>query len=60
MENLRPLMAKGIPEFGIPSCEPLIIPEVIIDQGHGPVSVKSSYRGIEVFGPMDFLIKNIK
>ncbi|KAL1490572.1 hypothetical protein ABEB36_013242 [Hypothenemus hampei] len=60
VESLRPLMAEGIPEFGIPSCEPLIIPEVIIDQGHGPVAVKSTYREIQVFGPTNFNIKNMK
>lgn len=53
-------MAKGIPDFGIPSCEPLIIPEVVVDQGNGPVAVKSTYKDIEVFGASKFLIKNVK
>ncbi|XP_066247839.1 protein takeout-like [Euwallacea similis] len=60
IESLRPLMAKGIPEFGIPSCEPLIIPQIVLDQGRGPVSIKSTYRNIEVFGPTKFFIKNAK
>ncbi|KAK9686883.1 hemolymph juvenile hormone binding protein (JHBP) [Popillia japonica] len=60
IENLRPLMSKGIPEFDIPSCEPLIIPEVIIDQGNGPVSVKSTYNDVRVYGPTQFELKSIK
>ncbi|XP_017780986.1 PREDICTED: protein takeout-like [Nicrophorus vespilloides] len=60
VEKLRPLLSKGIPEFGIPSCEPLRIPEVVIDQGAGPVSVKSIYKDIKVYGPSDFTLKHVK
>ncbi|CAG9768262.1 unnamed protein product [Ceutorhynchus assimilis] len=60
IEALKPLMSKGIPEFGIPKCEPLRIAEVQVDLGNGPVSVKSNYRDIKVYGPSDFSIKNIK
>ncbi|XP_060517811.1 protein takeout-like isoform X2 [Cylas formicarius] len=60
IETLRPLLVDGIPEFDIPSIEPLIIPEVIIDQGNGPVSVKSIYRDINVHGPSEFVIKNVR
>ncbi|KAF7282490.1 protein takeout-like [Rhynchophorus ferrugineus] len=58
--QLRPLLAQGIPEFDIPPCEPLVIPEVTIDQGHGPISVKSCYRDIRVYGPSQFQIKGIR
>lgn len=60
VEQLRPLLSKGIPEFDIPSCEPLIIPEVAIDQGSGTVAVKSVYKNIQVYGPSKFIIRNIK
>lgn len=60
IQNLRHLIARGIPEFGIPSCEPLCIPEVVIDQGTGPVSVKSTYTGVRVYGPSEFVLKSIK
>ncbi|XP_065162849.1 protein takeout-like [Atheta coriaria] len=60
VENLRPLLRKGIPEFDIPSCEPLHIPEVVIDQGAGPLSIKSSYKDIQVSGPTDFTLKSIR
>lgn len=60
LEKLRPLLSKGIPEFGIPSCEPLTIQEVVIDQGNGPVSVKSTYTDIKVYGPSDFELRSIR
>lgn len=58
--ELRPLLIKGIPELNIPSCEPLRVPEVVIDQGNGAVSLKSTYKNIEIYGPSKFIINQIK
>ncbi|XP_044750407.1 uncharacterized protein LOC123310806 [Coccinella septempunctata] len=60
VHRLKPLLAHGIPEFGIPSCEPLYIPEVVLDQGSGAVSVNSSYKDIKVYGPSEFTLKQVK
>lgn len=60
VEQMRPLLAKGIPEFDIPSCEPLWIPEVSIDQGTGSVALQSNYKDIKVYGPSKFVIKFVK
>ncbi|KAG5888306.1 hypothetical protein JTB14_022194 [Gonioctena quinquepunctata] len=60
VDELRPLLTKGIPELSIPSCEPLRIPEVVIDQGTGPVALRSVYTDIKVYGPSKFVIKQIK
>lgn len=58
--ELRPLLIKGIPEVNIPSCEPLHVPEVVIDQGSGAISLKSTYKDIKIYGPSKFVIKQIK
>ncbi|KAL3282200.1 hypothetical protein HHI36_005394 [Cryptolaemus montrouzieri] len=60
VQRLKPLLAHGISEFDIPSCEPLYIPEVVLDQGTGAVSVKSSYKDIKVYGPSDFTLQQVK
>ncbi|KAJ1528364.1 hypothetical protein ONE63_006783 [Megalurothrips usitatus] len=60
VELLRPHLAEGVPELGIPSCEPLIIPEVVVDQGSGAVTVTSIYRNVRVFGPSKFELRNIQ
>ncbi|KAK9888499.1 hypothetical protein WA026_000749 [Henosepilachna vigintioctopunctata] len=60
VHTLKPLLAHGIPEFDIPSCEPLYISEVVLDQGSGAVSVNSSYRDIKVYGPSQFTLKQVK
>ncbi|CAG9861419.1 unnamed protein product [Phyllotreta striolata] len=60
VEELRPLLVKGIPDLDIPSVEPLNISEVVIDQGSGSVSLRSVYKNIQVHGPSKFVIKDIK
>ncbi|XP_050540297.1 uncharacterized protein LOC126904935 [Daktulosphaira vitifoliae] len=61
IEELRPYLAEGIPELFIPSCEPLFIPEVVMNQGNkGSVSVQSIYRNIRVYGPSQFVLKSVK
>lgn len=51
----------GIPELFIPSCEPLCIPEIVMNQGNkGSVSVQSIYRNIRVYGPSQFVLKSVK
>lgn len=52
---------SGIPELFIPSCEPLYIPEIVMNQGNkGSVSVQSIYRDIYVYGPSQFVLKSVK
>ncbi|KAK3912598.1 Protein takeout [Frankliniella fusca] len=60
VEQLRPHLTEGILELGIPSCEPLLIPEVVVNQGSGAVTVTSVYRNLRVYGPSQFVLKNIK
>lgn len=60
VNSLKPMLKKGIPELDIPSCEPLFIPELIVDQGTGAVNIKSKYRDIQVYGPSNFVLKSVK
>ncbi|KAK4879325.1 hypothetical protein RN001_007471 [Aquatica leii] len=60
VEKIKPMLAKGIPEFDIPSLEPLQISEILIDHGSGGISLKSTYSDIKVFGPSQFKLKSVK
>ncbi|XP_067014589.2 protein takeout [Anabrus simplex] len=60
VEHLKPYLKEGIPELGIPSCEPLHIPEIVINQGRGAVSVQSTYSDILVSGPSEFDLKSVR
>ncbi|KAK2576588.1 hypothetical protein KPH14_005258 [Odynerus spinipes] len=60
VEHLRPYLKDGIPALHIPACEPLYVPQVEISQAAGPVSVKSSYSDIKLYGGTDFVLKSVR
>ncbi|KAI5693598.1 hypothetical protein M8J76_014354 [Diaphorina citri] len=60
IEHLRTYLANGIPQLGLPPCEPLVIPELIMNQGSGAVNVQSIYRNITIFGPSAYLVKAVR
>ncbi|KDR14109.1 Protein takeout [Zootermopsis nevadensis] len=60
VEELRPHLVKGIPEFGIPSCEPLEIKEMVLDQGQGVARLTSTYTDIKVHGPTNFRLETVR
>ncbi|XP_016996692.1 protein takeout [Drosophila takahashii] len=49
-EALRPKLMEGIPELYIPSMEPLIVPQVKMDQDSGAIYLHSVYRNVKVTG----------
>ncbi|XP_016936188.2 protein takeout [Drosophila suzukii] len=49
-EALRPRLMDGIPELYIPSMEPLIVPQVKMDQDSGAIYLHSVYRNVKVTG----------
>ncbi|XP_059049445.1 uncharacterized protein LOC131844548 [Achroia grisella] len=55
-----PQLATGVPEYGVPSCEPLEIPALSVQQSTGPISVTSSYTEVTVKGPSSMRVKDIK
>ncbi|XP_016952629.1 protein takeout [Drosophila biarmipes] len=49
-EALRPRLMEGIPELYIPAMEPLIVPQVKMDQDSGAIYLHSVYRNVKVTG----------
>ncbi|KAH8363169.1 hypothetical protein KR084_006300 [Drosophila pseudotakahashii] len=49
-ESLRPKLMEGIPELYIPAMEPLIVPQVKMDQDSGAIYLHSVYRNVKVTG----------
>ncbi|KAH8288823.1 hypothetical protein KR054_010240, partial [Drosophila jambulina] len=47
---LRPRLMEGIPELFIPSMEPLVVPQVKMDQDSGAIYLHSVYRNVKVTG----------
>lgn len=56
---LQDRLEYGIPELYIPAMEPLIIPEIKMNQDTGAVYLKSTYRNVEIFGMSKFMIKSL-
>uniref|UniRef100_A0A2H1VVY7 SFRICE_007389 n=1 Tax=Spodoptera frugiperda TaxID=7108 RepID=A0A2H1VVY7_SPOFR len=54
-----PQLATGVPEYGVPPCEPLIVPALSIQQSSGPISVRSSYSNVTVKGPSKMKVKDV-
>ncbi|XP_064292017.1 uncharacterized protein LOC128669715 [Plodia interpunctella] len=55
-----PKLATGVPEYGIPPSEPLVVPSLSVQQSSGPISVWSSYTDVTVRGPSTMRIKDVK
>ncbi|EDX12736.1 GD20311 [Drosophila simulans] len=49
-EELRPRLIEGIPELYIPAMEPLVVPQVKMDQDSGAIYLHSVYRNVKVTG----------
>lgn len=57
--SLKERLPYGIPELYIPATEPLVIPEIKMNQDTGAVYVKSIYKNVEIYGLSNFTIKSI-
>ncbi|XP_046393515.1 circadian clock-controlled protein daywake-like [Ischnura elegans] len=57
IEKLRPYLVKGIPEFNIPSIEPLYIKTINANQGQ---SLKITLKDVKAYGCSDFVINRLK
>ncbi|XP_063891052.1 circadian clock-controlled protein daywake [Helicoverpa armigera] len=55
-----PQLATGVPEYGVPPCEPMVVPALSIQQSTGPISVKSSYSDVSVRGPSSMRVKDVE
>ncbi|KAH8294841.1 hypothetical protein KR018_003528 [Drosophila ironensis] len=59
-EVLRPRLMAGIPELYIPRMEPLIVPEVKMDQDSGAIYLHSVYRNVKVSGISNHTVNDLR
>lgn len=60
IEQLRPKLQDGIPEIGVPSLEPLIIPEMILSGGNEQTNYRGVAQNVKVYGASNFEITKLK
>lgn len=59
MNSLKDRLQDGIPELHIPAMEPLVIPEIKMNQDTGAVYMKSTYKNVHIYGLSKFNIKSV-
>jgi hypothetical protein len=60
LNHIKPYLAKGIPELELPPIEPLVIPEMKIENGQGPVRVRAIFTNITAIGPGNYSISKAR
>lgn len=60
IELLRPKLGKGVPELMIPPCEPLLIPQISIQQNGGAIRMESEFTDIVINGMSNFTLRYIR
>ncbi|XP_003690199.1 uncharacterized protein LOC100868510 [Apis florea] len=56
LNHLQPYLLKGIPELDLPPIEPLIIPELGMENGQGAVRVRALFSNITVIGAGNYTL----
>lgn len=57
VESLKPYLRKGVPEYNIPSLEPLLLKELVAAEGAG---IRITAKDVEAYGSSDFTITKLK
>ncbi|KAL7294605.1 hypothetical protein TKK_0011911 [Trichogramma kaykai] len=58
VEEIRPKLVSGVPEFNIPSLEPLLLKELVAAEGAG--GLKVTCHNIKAYGASDFVIQKLR
>lgn len=54
------MLSSGLPEYGVPPCEPLVIPLLTVKQSAGPIHITSSYHDVIVKGLASMRVKEVR
>ncbi|XP_003398029.1 uncharacterized protein LOC126920399 [Bombus affinis] len=60
LNHLQPYLLKGIPDLELPPIEPLIIPELGMENGQGAVRIKALFSNITVIGAGNYTISKTR
>ncbi|XP_076683078.1 protein takeout [Andrena cerasifolii] len=56
LNHLQPYLLKGISDLDLPPIEPLVIPELRMENGHGAVRIRALFSNITVIGAGNYSI----
>ncbi|KAG7200225.1 hypothetical protein KM043_017702 [Ampulex compressa] len=60
LNHLQPYLIKGIPDLELPPIEPLIIPELRMENGQGAVRVRAVFSNITAIGGGNYTLNKIR
>jgi len=60
LAHIQPYLVKGISELEVPPIEPLVIPELKMENGQGPVRVRAIFTNITTIGPGNYSISKVR
>ncbi|XP_060810447.1 uncharacterized protein LOC106141628 [Amyelois transitella] len=58
--HLRPYLARGLSDIGLPPMEPLYIDRLVMENDAGPVRVTAAFSNITVIGPSNYTVTKIR
>ncbi|GBP93150.1 hypothetical protein EVAR_64408_1 [Eumeta japonica] len=58
--HLRPYLARGLTDLGVPPVEPLRISRLVMENDVGPVRVTAAFSNITVLGPSNYTVTKIR
>ncbi|XP_001607045.1 circadian clock-controlled protein [Nasonia vitripennis] len=58
VEDLRPKLMTGVPEYNIPSLEPLLLKELVAAEGAG--GLKITAKDVHAYGASDFVVQKLR
>ncbi|CAG9831391.1 unnamed protein product [Diabrotica balteata] len=58
--HLRPYLKDGISDIDVPSIDPLVIDNLVMENGRGPVRVKAIFFNITTLGASNYTVSAIK
>ncbi|XP_008544009.1 protein takeout-like [Microplitis demolitor] len=58
--HLKPYLIKGIPELELPPIEPLVIPQLGMENGQGAVRVRALFTNITTLGSGNYTVSKVR
>lgn len=60
IENLKPYLARGIPEYDIPALEPILLGDLIVAESVPGQGLSITAKDIKAYGASNFKLKRLK
>ncbi|XP_043274348.1 protein takeout [Venturia canescens] len=57
VDHLRPYLVEGVPEYNLPSLEPLVLEHLVVSEGQG---IKLTATEIKAYGASNFIVKKVE